>query len=705
MRRAVLLLALLAGARAADAATPLDDATRPDPEIASLVHRVATAALLGSVGELGDATAELQRVDESRETRSLAATGLTDDARLLWAACRPTRDARLDALHALLDDDPDPVVERVARHAVEREDDAAAADRLLVDDRHNRRATVVNDAIRPLGVFSGAAFLAALNPFILAGSAIDSLATTAINLYHYNDLSSREREALVRYRRQLSRDANTTATPDILEVVRDINTRRNANLCADTVKGVRDALEGDEIDEDRARFFLASADALDGCRERADGVRDKVAIALARRDALATAARWPVDDLVQPSGAAREPYYDLAVATVLADPARMMAAAQAFAHRQPDSVHAPAATLVVGVARDLAGHRDGAEAALREIAGRKTGAGRIAVAMLETPRFRRLDAIASAERRHAREVAEYVLVGGGLDGRTALYTATQLGAQGIQAAESLGIFNVISMLTRAWSAWRKDPASNQAIIDQGEQFLVDEPDAKEVSEVHERLSEAYERAGVYDRALLHYRAVTAPDVERVEELEEKIAEQLLENAKKAGGEPALLGALVRHYPTTEAAEKARAALKEMPRQGEIPLTREVLLAHPGLLGPTALDLGPTLLDGKVDNGELADGGVTVGPDALTLKLQNPDGDNDRTETRPLTGEGYARARAAAEDALYATALSADPNAGEVGRFERYIPFFIAGSVEEGGVAVAPGLKLRRDRSEDRPLYE
>ena len=119
MRRALLLLVLIAGGRAATAATPLDDATRPDPEIASLVHRVATAALLGSVGELADTTAELEQIDEAREARSLAPTGLTDDTRLLWAALRPTRE-RLDreSLDQLLDHGRrkragiDPILER-----------------------------------------------------------------------------------------------------------------------------------------------------------------------------------------------------------------------------------------------------------------------------------------------------------------------------------------------------------------------------------------------------------------------------------------------------------------------------------------------------------------------------------------------------------------------------------------------------------------
>jgi hypothetical protein len=702
MRRTLCLVAL-AVAVAAQAGTPLEDATRDDPVVDALVHRTAVAALRGDVGGLDDTVAEFERLDDARRDRALAPTGLTDDARLLAAALRPTRDARLDALHALLDDDPDPVVERVARYAVEQEDDGAAGDRLLDDDRHNRRATVLNEAVRPLGVFSGTALLAAINPFLLAGSAIDSVATTAINLYHYNDLSPREREALVRYRRQLSRDPQTTATPEIRDLVHEINARKNTAVCADTVRAAERA--DDAGDLDAARFYVASAAGLEGCEEKSAKIRERVATALARRETATEAARWPADDLQQPPDEERDAYRALVTATVLGDPARMMTAAQAFVHRYPDSDHHDAATLAVGVARDLAGHRESAETALREVAGDDSGAGRIAAAMIETPRFQRLDGIDSAERRHGREVAEYVLVGGQMNGRTALYTAAQFGAQGVQAAQSFGIFNVIGMLSRAWSAFRKDPASNQAIIDEGEQFLAREPGANEASEVHERLATAYERAGAYDRALLHYKAVARPEPKRIAALEEKIAGQLLENASKAQGEPALLEVIVHYYPTTDAAEKARTTLASMPRAGEVPLSREVLLAHPRLLGPSGLDLHPELFDDDVHNGEIADAGVTVGQGVVTLKLRDPDGGADRTETHPLAPDVQARARAAAEDALYETALARDPNAGEVGRFERYIPFFISGSFGEDGVSVAPGVKLRRNTSEDRPLYE
>src|SRR5262249_36743598 len=145
---------------------------------------------------------------------------------------------------------------------------------------------------------------------------------------------------------------------------------------------------------------------------------------------------------------------------------------------------ADGATLSIAVARDLGGHGDEARDALARLARRDDGAGRAAAVMLATPRFDRLSTLGDAERRHGRDVAEYVLVGGGPSGRSLLYTASQFGAQGVQAAESLGIFNVIGLLSRAWGAWRHDPASNQAIIDEGERFLAREPGAPEASDAH-----------------------------------------------------------------------------------------------------------------------------------------------------------------------------------------------------------------------------
>src|SRR5207247_2638966 len=142
-----------------------------------------------------------------------------------------------------------------------------AAHRLLADDRHNRRAAVLNDAVRPLGIFSGGALLAALNPFLLAGSAADSLITTAVNLWHYDRLSTPEREALARYRALLEREPQTRDAPEIVRAIQRLGTKRAAALCADTLALAKKALDTNDLDH--AAFYVHSAERIDGCADEA----------------------------------------------------------------------------------------------------------------------------------------------------------------------------------------------------------------------------------------------------------------------------------------------------------------------------------------------------------------------------------------------------------------------------------------------------
>src|SRR5262249_19846213 len=157
------------------------------------------------------------------------------------------------------------------------------------------------------------------------------------------DLSPREREALVRYRRQLERGPHTTAAPDIVDAVRSIGERRAKALCADSVDRAKEALERDDLDA--ARFFVADASRLPKCDAQPDATRERLAKALAKRAARTEAARWPADDLRQPEGEERADYEAVADATVLADPAVMMEASQRFTRRHPDSDWVPGATL------------------------------------------------------------------------------------------------------------------------------------------------------------------------------------------------------------------------------------------------------------------------------------------------------------------------------------------------------------------------
>ena len=703
MIRHVLLCVLLAGAATAVRAADLvADAAFVSRDVELLVSRVIAHRFAGDGPALEHALAALQAYDEARHARGAVPSGLVDDARYLAASAAPTRDAQRAALEALLDAKPDDYIRHLSAYRL-KHDDAAAATELLADDRHNRRAALFNDAVRPLGVFSGTALLAAINPLLAAGSAVDSVITTAVNLWNYNRLTSREREALVRYRALLGREPATQDAPEIAHAIRRLGAKRLAALCRDTVQLGTRALKDDDID--RAQYYMESAARLEGCDDAPTALRDKVAHALAQRSVREETLRWPADEPIFPaSDAEARDLSELLTVTASGNGAAMMPVAQRFVQRHQDSEALPAARFAVAVARDLAGHPDDARRELGEVAKSDSAVGQRIRALLANPTFSQLDALSAAERHHARDVARYVLLGTDVSGRSALYSATQLGAEGAQAAQSLGIVNVLGVFTRAWQAWRKDPASNQAIIDRGEELLAREPRYARAGEVHERLSEAYERAENYGRALMHYRATSVRSPTRIGELEEKLADQLLRKAT-ATHDPRLLNLITVQLPATPAADKAREALRTRADEGEMSLTRAQLLAHPTLIGPGGFDLDPRLFDDERSNGELADAGITIVHGGLRLTVQDARGKETHTENHPLGVVEYTRALAAAQEVLYAEQIQADARAPESGRFERYIPFFLQGGIGESGISVYPGIKMRRYQSDDPDLYD
>ncbi|MCW5892428.1 MAG: hypothetical protein KIT14_18055 [bacterium] len=708
MMRRLPFLALafaLAAAPPAHAATDiLDDVSQQDARIADAVHRALTARLAGDDAATQSAVAAMEAWDAQRRDAGQRRTGLTDQLRFLAGSAATTRDQRRNNLNAVLDAKPDPLLERIARHQLDSEDGAAAG-HLLDDDRHDRRANLVNDAIRPLGALTPATALVAVNPFLMAGSALDSVVTTAVNLWNYDRLSSREREALARYRTLLERDPHTRDAPQIVAELQRLGAKRAAALCADAVDHVDAALDAGDLDA--ARFYVASANQLEGCDDALRKRRERVATALAKDAAGREAAGWPANELRLPTSPAEQADWErLLHATAGGDPADMTAAAQRLLAADDDGPLAPGAHLVLAVAQARRGDRPGARETLEDLAGNDSGSARIAAAALESPEYAGLAGLDAAETRHSREVAKYVLLGG-VNERSALYGAVQIGAQGVEAAQSFGILNVVGMATRAWQAWRNDPASNQEIIDRGEQFLAREPRSPDAPDVHARLSDAYEREGNYERALMHHLATPEPAAKRTDKLKEKLAERLMHDAADSPAAPLLFQAIAEQFPDTDAAEKAREILKKGPRLGELTLDRALLEANPALLGPGGLDLPPTLLDGKNGNGELTERGVVLNARGLRLYVYDDDAEDDeRVEERPLTPEAVARVQTAAEGALYRQLLTKGESRGEeVGRWEKYVPIYVQGSLGESGVAVVPGIKTRPYRSSDKGLYE
>src|SRR5439155_18424161 len=128
------------------------EAASADVAIEERVRLVLAHRLEGKAEVLAADVTALEALDDARQARGLAPTGLTDDVRYLAAGLAFSRDAQREALRAVLDAHPDPIVRKCAEHRFEV-DDAARADQLLADDRHNRPPRRLNHFVRPLGLF------------------------------------------------------------------------------------------------------------------------------------------------------------------------------------------------------------------------------------------------------------------------------------------------------------------------------------------------------------------------------------------------------------------------------------------------------------------------------------------------------------------------------------------------------------------------
>jgi len=664
---AIALLALLAAP--ARSATLLDDLRERDAATRESIRTAVAIALADQPG---------LHVNET--------VALAPSLHVLVTMGRSPED--LDAIDAALDAWDDPRSDRLRRH-VERSAPSRRATALLRDERHDRWAAAVNDTIRPFGL--GTNLLAVVNPVLLAGAAIDSVLTAASHVRHLDRPSTREHEALAAFANATARAPDGRLGASGAESATRLDRRVRKHLCRRLRDVARDYLEASRL---RAADYLIHSPNSEGCESTLDDVREDVGDAIRTLRTRREDAAWPISAPRLPrSDGEWAAYARVARALALREPPGILIATERLGVGWPSGPNARGAQLAVGTAELLDGRFDTARSTLDDLADDDDSTGKSAAALLATLPSADAAAVDSAERRHARDVASYVLLGTGPSTRGVVRTAAYAGAQGVSGLSTLGITNAIGLLTRAVLAWRRDPASNEAVIEDGERYLARHPTGRDADRVRKRLVRAYERSKRWDRALLHYQALPDPDPETVADFEDEIAQGMLERAAKDPRDPTLLRAVVSQFPASKAATKAREILAARDAGGGIPLSRDVLAEVPWLVGASGLGLPPGLLDGRGANGELDEAGVRITPDAIECTLRD-DAGRLTTDAIPLDDHSRPRVLSTLSEIARVHRERHPDDDAEIGRWERWIPFFVEGTVGDTGVAVRPGVKLR-----------
>ena len=245
-----------------------------------------------------------------------------------------------------------------------------------------------------------------------------------------------------------------------------------------------------------------------------------------------------------------------------------------------------------------------------------------------TPRDPLAD-IKQAEWEHDKQTFQYLLPGSGFVKDNFVVAGTQIATEGLAGAATFGALTMVQIIAKLFRLATGNPVPQQQVISAGEQYVHDTPPDERNPEVYETLANAYEKEGRLDKAISYYKLLGKEDEQA--RLQEHAGEAILQMAKKSEYQEQkenYLRTLIDQYPTTKAAREAAPLLRELnvPANRGLRLTKAFLREHEELIGPRGLGLKPELLDGDVDNVELADDGLTLlSSGEVALQLQSDQG--------------------------------------------------------------------------------
>jgi hypothetical protein len=562
-------------------------------------------------------------------------TGLTERAQDLLNNTIQDRQRYLAAQQEALKNASTPERKKYLQ-AIVNHDDLNQADQLMRQSSTNQWGGIFN---RMLGSVDLAG--------VASGNYIGAAAETVIaQLYALadRDMSIEERRALARHLEHLKRFPNDPRNAEILRQVEGIEgKKKNALVKKQLAKG-DEALGKDELD--RAIFHYQMASFIDPESQSAERALQK-AIALqqkqqeARTKGLASGAEgsFPVDE----EGDVR----DLLSALSLRDPALIERRAVDLGKKHSGKPLEDAALDSESVALELKGQHEAAKKILDQLArsSKIPDLQKRAAALLQSREYNLLGTFRDARQERRVESVKYVLLGEDLLKKNLLYAAGAMAAAGPGGAATLGAINALMIGNNLFTVLSNNPISAQPVIDAGIAYIRNHPQSENASEVYTVLADAYEERGMFEKSA-HFHKLGGASSEKLAALKEKAANALLNAAAKSktrGTKEYYWTTVIDEYPESPAAAEATKKLAELVKNDNqgLRMSKQFLVEHPELYGPSGLGLKASLFDGNPRNMELADRGVNLLDDnELLIHYQSPWG--VRSQSYPISRQTTER---------------------------------------------------------------
>lgn len=555
-------------------------------------------------------------------------------------------------------------------------------------DRFNRFTRVFNRASSSLSK------LALFQP----QDAFQLLIDAAYSMRKARSTSERERRIVYLARRFLQEYPDAPERSEVEELLRQLSEKLRRQRVEQDVLAGQAALEAGDFRA--ALFHLETATLLDSSHTQARELFEKAKQALAESEEAASnfvsVSDW---ENMLPSEDQR--VLEEACRALVTGQAEVLFRAAGKETPLRDSVQYALAAL-----EEQHGNHEHALGILKELAAAPQSAPgvRAAAALLDTPGYN-LDKAFDDALTQLREEQKRFIVTGKRSTEDNIYAASSGAVQSVGSSPAtVPALFVTDMLVRSVAEHFRTQLAIDAVVDVGATYLRRYPGSPRATEIAAQLSELASKSGDTARAREYLVLAGREDPSKMAKIRENEARRLFESAQQADNLLArkrLLERIVTEFSETKIARTASQQLQKIPPnigEGTILLTRKMLTEDHALV--SALGLAPELVDGNKRNGELADEGVALAPDASRYSYRLAKADTFEIRSVPKNQRPSVRVRALALHSAFVFKAS-----GKETLQRQVLPLQIEGGAGAGGIEVAPKILPYPDSKKDARLFE
>jgi|GEM_PF-2400273 TolA-binding protein len=599
----------------------------PD-EVEKRVNDLLIDSYLGNEKELESHYEFFMQKDIELKKKNEALTGLSGNALVIINNQNREREeyisSQKEALKRLNEKDLKTLVKMRLK-----DENLLKAEKLLRDEKKNKAGRVFNSLLKSVDIIS-------FSMGSILGSTIDTVVQTILNIRDLNNISTREKRAIVQFEEFLKKNPDSLHADRVRTKLAKLKAKK---LKTDYKKEIRQAERSfkEAKLEEAKRSYQKALSYIPESSKAKRGL-EQTELSIDKREKEIEKGLKVSRSSTFSSSQEKEDYQKLLYLVVKGDPEEIISKSREFIDKYKESPLKDEALYNLSIAYDLKGNHEKAKEVMKELAREEpdSNMGHHAKLLLNDENYNKYKGFQQARTDHRIDTIRYAVGGKKLAKDNISSGTSHVILEGVKSIETMGMANLLAAFFRTASMFGNDPVSNREIIDMGEKYLSKYPDSERSQEVRFELAKAYERERDYPKAMKHYDLSEKVSEKKIKSLREKTSKVLYQKAELTDGWEGKVyyyRAVMASYPDTKTARKAEEKLAELLKikDQRYRLSKSFLMENRSLFGPNSLNIKPELLDGNIKNKEISDKGIAFLKDnKIKIYYQTRDGIKEKT---------------------------------------------------------------------------